>query len=307
MNIKHCITKMSRRAGLPQAALAVDGCHIPITAPAVNPEDYYNRKGFYSMNMQGMVDADARFVNVQVHVFGRTHDAKAWDVSDAKQLVQRHFSRSEYVADVNGKRIRPYVLGDSAYPGSEHMLKPYLQSSANDTEKRRFNLRHCRTRQVVGQAFGIHKCIWRLLLSTQEVHKQPILQLLVLTCCTLHNMCVEDLVNFDLAMLDEHTRIYVERYGGFVVDPNFAPNVDRNVTMDGIRKCLAEVLAARAAELGLEEPRLQQHELRAQPVQRELPAQGRGSQRQAEFEFDEDEDNIGGIPADGGARNAFFY
>ena len=99
----------------------------------------------------------------------------------------------------------------------------------------------------------------------------------------------------------------MERYGGFVVDPNFAPNVDRNVTMDGIRKCLAEVLAARAAELGLEEPRLQQHELRAQPVQRELPAQGRGSQRQAEFEFDEDEDNVGGIPADGGARNAFFY
>ena len=92
-----------------------------------------------------------------------------------------------------------------------------------------------------------------------------------------------------------------------MVDPNFAPNVDRNVTMDGIRKCLAKFLAARAAELGLEEPRLQQHELRAQPVQRELPAQGRGSQRQAEFEFDEDEDNIGGIPADGGARNAFFY
>jgi glutamate synthase domain-containing protein 1 len=84
LKIKECIAKMSKRGGLPQAALAVDGCHIPIIAPRENTEDFYNRKEFFSMNMQGLVDADGRFCNIQVNMPGRTHDSKAWDLSDAK-------------------------------------------------------------------------------------------------------------------------------------------------------------------------------------------------------------------------------
>jgi hypothetical protein len=77
LKIMKCIATMSKRGGRPQAALAVDGCHVPITAPQENPEDFYNRKGSYSMNMQGLVNADGRFCNIQVNKPGRTHDAKA--------------------------------------------------------------------------------------------------------------------------------------------------------------------------------------------------------------------------------------
>jgi hypothetical protein len=58
LKIRECIAKMSKRGGLPQGALAVDGCHVPIIATKDNPEDFHNRKGFFSMNMQGLVDAD---------------------------------------------------------------------------------------------------------------------------------------------------------------------------------------------------------------------------------------------------------
>jgi hypothetical protein len=262
------------------------------------------------MNMQGVVDADARFVHVQVNLPGRTHDARAWEVSEAKQLVQQHFSRSEYVAVVAGKRVKPYVLADSAYPGGEHVLKPYLQSSTNDTKKRRFNLRHCRSRQIVEQAFGILKCMWRLLLKTQDVHKHQILQLLVLTCCTLHNMCVEDRVPFDQAMVDTQAQEYVNRYGGFVVDPNYAPNTDRNASMDSIRQHLTEFLADRAAELGLDEPRLREHDERALAVAHGLPSQSRGRRRTRQEMEGDDEieiEDAGGVYADGGAMQAFFY
>lgn len=88
---------------------------------------------------------------VQVNLPGKTHDAKAWNVSKAKELVEYHYSRSEYVVEVEGRRLRSCALGDSAYPGSEYLLKPFLQSSTNDTDKRPFNLRHCRTRQIVGE------------------------------------------------------------------------------------------------------------------------------------------------------------
>jgi hypothetical protein len=82
---------------------------VPITAPQENPEDFCSRKGLYSMNMQSLVDADGRFCNMQVNMPDRPHDAKAWDLSDAKRLVEHHFSRSDYVFEVKGRRIKPYV------------------------------------------------------------------------------------------------------------------------------------------------------------------------------------------------------
>lgn len=42
--------------GFPQCAGAVDGTHIPIVAPPESPADYYNRKGFYSIILQAVVD-----------------------------------------------------------------------------------------------------------------------------------------------------------------------------------------------------------------------------------------------------------
>ena len=33
--------------GLPRIGGAVDGTHIPIVAPSVHPQDYYNRKSLF--------------------------------------------------------------------------------------------------------------------------------------------------------------------------------------------------------------------------------------------------------------------
>ena len=42
-----------RKWGVPQCIGAIDGCHVPISSPAMNRTDYYNRKGWYSMILQG--------------------------------------------------------------------------------------------------------------------------------------------------------------------------------------------------------------------------------------------------------------
>ena len=39
--------------GFPQAAGAIDGSHVPIMKPQESASDYYNRKGFYSIIIQG--------------------------------------------------------------------------------------------------------------------------------------------------------------------------------------------------------------------------------------------------------------
>lgn len=44
--------QFERKAGFPGVIGCIDGCHIPIQAPRVNPESYYNRKSFYSIVLQ---------------------------------------------------------------------------------------------------------------------------------------------------------------------------------------------------------------------------------------------------------------
>ena len=56
--------KFQMKWGVPQCVGAIDGCHIPIAAPVGNHTDYYNCKGFYSMLLQGVVDADYCFLDV---------------------------------------------------------------------------------------------------------------------------------------------------------------------------------------------------------------------------------------------------
>ena len=61
--IRERIDESRDRAGFPQVVDCVDGCHIPIKAPQNNPEDYVNRKGFHSIILQGLVDANYLFLD----------------------------------------------------------------------------------------------------------------------------------------------------------------------------------------------------------------------------------------------------
>ena len=47
----------------------IDGCAIPIAAPVSNRTDYYNCKGFYSILLQCVVDADYYFLDVFMGVW----------------------------------------------------------------------------------------------------------------------------------------------------------------------------------------------------------------------------------------------
>ena len=64
------------RWGFPQCVGAIDGSHIPIASPQEYPADYYNRKGWHSIVLQGVVDHEYRFWNVNVGWPGRVHDAR---------------------------------------------------------------------------------------------------------------------------------------------------------------------------------------------------------------------------------------
>ena len=65
-----------QRWQFPQCVGAMDGSHIPIIAPPVNAKDYYNRKGFQSILLQGVVDHQCKFMDVYIGWPGSVHDAR---------------------------------------------------------------------------------------------------------------------------------------------------------------------------------------------------------------------------------------
>ena len=74
VQVQEIMDGFERKAGFPQVIGAIDGCHIPIICPKDVPEDYNNRKGFYSFILQGFVNRHLCFRNINVSWPGRVHD-----------------------------------------------------------------------------------------------------------------------------------------------------------------------------------------------------------------------------------------
>ena len=63
-NLKDVIDGFEHKWGFPQCAGAVDGTHIPSVPRGMSDADYYNRKGWHSVLMQGVVNHLGHFTNV---------------------------------------------------------------------------------------------------------------------------------------------------------------------------------------------------------------------------------------------------
>uniref|UniRef100_A0A667ZQ90 DDE Tnp4 domain-containing protein n=2 Tax=Myripristis murdjan TaxID=586833 RepID=A0A667ZQ90_9TELE len=76
MELKAIVMGYRDKWRFPQVAGAIDGTHIGILAPADHPADYYNRKGFYSVLLQAVVDHKMKFWDINVGWPGKVHDAR---------------------------------------------------------------------------------------------------------------------------------------------------------------------------------------------------------------------------------------
>ncbi|XP_069134276.1 putative nuclease HARBI1 [Argopecten irradians] len=63
-------------AGFPNVIGAVDGTFIRIIAPKTNENDFVNRKGFHSLNVQMMCDHRLRITNCYADWPGSAHDQR---------------------------------------------------------------------------------------------------------------------------------------------------------------------------------------------------------------------------------------
>uniref|UniRef100_A0A8C3FDM6 Nuclease HARBI1 n=1 Tax=Chrysemys picta bellii TaxID=8478 RepID=A0A8C3FDM6_CHRPI len=64
--------------GFPNCGEAIDGTHIPILEPEHQATEYINRKGYFSMLLQALVDHKGRFTNINMGWPGKVHDARVF-------------------------------------------------------------------------------------------------------------------------------------------------------------------------------------------------------------------------------------
>ena len=64
--------------GFPQAAGDIDGSQIPIIRPDESVSDYYNRKGYFSIIMQAVVDFRGLFMDMYIGWPGKVHNARVF-------------------------------------------------------------------------------------------------------------------------------------------------------------------------------------------------------------------------------------
>lgn len=162
---------------------AVDGIVFRMERPSKSEVDnnvrgYFVRKGYYAFGMQGMCDADCKFVSISSLLTSSSHDSTAYQLSAFADAIRNGQLPSNF-----------HVVMDEAYPCREQEMSPWSGKGLS-VEKDAFNFLLSRQRQCIERAFGLlvgrFGIFWRPL--RMKLSKIP---LVVRVCCKLHNICVD--------------------------------------------------------------------------------------------------------------------
>uniref|UniRef100_A0A914VBA8 Putative nuclease HARBI1 n=1 Tax=Plectus sambesii TaxID=2011161 RepID=A0A914VBA8_9BILA len=181
--------KFGEKGGIRGIVGAIDCTHVQIVKPKGNQLFYINRKGYHSMNIQAVCNADRCFTSVLAKFPGSAHDS-------------RIFSQSALCADFEAGRKTGILLGDAGYDCKSYLLTPY--DNARSRIEGRFNKRHARQRVLIEQAFGCLKSRFHILHGEIRLPSPTKVCAIVVACCVLHNMAIRrNLPNF-YNVIDDH-------------------------------------------------------------------------------------------------------
>ena len=89
---------------------------------------------------------------------------------------------------VNGTDIPLFIVGDSAYPLCDWLMKPFPMGTNLTRAQSSFNYHLSRSRIVVANAFRRLKARWQRLCKCNDIHIDHV-PCVVTACCILHNIC----------------------------------------------------------------------------------------------------------------------
>ncbi|KAL0879297.1 hypothetical protein ABMA27_003076 [Loxostege sticticalis] len=165
--------------GFPRVAGALDCTHIKIISRGgVLSELYRCRKGYFSINVQVVCDADLKIRDIIARWPGSVHDCTI-------------FNNSHLCADFeSGRYGNHYLLGDGGYFNKNFLLVPISQPQT--TAEEAYNKCHIATRNtVLERCFGVWKRRCPCLEKGITLNKTSTVNQVIMASAVLHNMCID--------------------------------------------------------------------------------------------------------------------
>lgn len=178
--------KFMQKFQFPGVIGAIDCTHIAILKPNEEEHAFVNRKGYHSLNVQIICDADLRILAINSNFPGSNHDSFIWRQSQIRDFLLQNFH--------NGMR-RSWLIGDSGYPLEPTLLTPFLNPEEGSPEAT-FNFAHIRARNCIERCIGVLKMRFRCLSKDNTARYSPnFMGKIVNTSAVLHNLCLTHNVN----------------------------------------------------------------------------------------------------------------
>ncbi|XP_018359723.1 PREDICTED: putative nuclease HARBI1, partial [Trachymyrmex cornetzi] len=141
-----------RSGGFPGVVGAIDGVHIKCKAPPGNANDYYNRKGFHSIILQGVCDHTGRFINIYTGLPGRMHDARVFRYSNPYGQLTN--------AEDPLLPSQLHLIGDAAYPLLHNLMTPNKDTGHLTRKQIIYNTKLSCIRSIIERTYGFLKTIF---------------------------------------------------------------------------------------------------------------------------------------------------
>lgn len=166
----------------------MDGKHITIQAPHKSGSEFFNYKGFFSIVLFAVANANYQVLYYNVGAQGRISDGGVFgSTTFSKKLVENKLNLPVPTPLPEREEAVPYVfLGDDAFPLSPNILKPYPGTQDKGSPRRIFNYRLSRARRVSENVFGILSARFRVLQKPLLLEPEKA-KSVVSACISLHN------------------------------------------------------------------------------------------------------------------------
>ena len=177
------------KRGIPGIVGIIDGTHIPIQLLHKNmAPDYYCRKGFYSINVQAIVDHNMMFRDVYVGWPGSCPDGRVWRNSPIGIRAQQE-SRVPVAArtlfyDNN------FIIGDGGYGLKPYLLVPFQEKTNMPFSRKLYNFAHSSTRMLVENTFARLKNRFATLRNKVNFKTDELICKAIVACMVIHNLCI---------------------------------------------------------------------------------------------------------------------
>ena len=184
----HISEQFEEMWNMPHTIGCIDDKHIRIECPKLSGTLYYNYKGFFSMVLLAICDANYCFTLFDLGQYGSNNDSGVLANSQMGQMFEDDLLHVPPDTKLQKDDLHdcPYfLLEDEIFPLKKWLMRPFPGKTADEKE-RIYNYGHSRARRVIENCFGILSARFLILQKPTRASVESA-EKYVLACLALYN------------------------------------------------------------------------------------------------------------------------